>query len=81
MFSVVIKQELHEAWFLCSSGFSSCGEKEIAFALEKRIAEDVFPYEMVKVYRTIYSFIVNRGWYFSDLPLFFLSLQSAVPIT
>ena len=56
-----MKQELHEAWFLCSVGFASCDQEEIAFILEKRIAEDVFPYEMLKVYRTLYSLVLNQG--------------------
>lgn len=60
-FLVVVKQALHEAWFLCSHGFASCGQKEIAFVLEKRLNEDVFPYEMLKVFRTLYSLILNQG--------------------
>ena len=60
-FLVIVKQELYEAWFLCSSGFANCGQEEIAFILEKRIAEDVFPYEMLKVYRTLYSLVLNQG--------------------
>ena len=52
---------MHEAWFLTSHGFASCGQKEIAFLLEKRIIEDVFPYEMLKVFRTLYSLILNQG--------------------
>ena len=52
---------MHEAWFLTSHGFASCGQEEIAFLLEKRIIEDVFPYEMLKVFRTLYSLILNQG--------------------
>jgi hypothetical protein len=61
MFSVVVRQELLEAWFLCSVGFANCGQQEVAFILEKRISEDVFPYEMLKVYRTLYSLVLNQG--------------------
>ena len=60
-FAVVVKQELHEAWFLCSSGFENCGQQEIVFLLEKRIVEDVFPYEIMKVFRTLYSLVLNQG--------------------
>lgn len=59
--TVVVKQGVHEAWFLRSYGFKSCGQKEIAFLLEKRINEEVFPFEMLKIYRTLYSITLNQG--------------------
>lgn len=61
VFLVVVKKERHDAWLLCSHGFEGCGQLEITFLLEKRINEDVFPYEMVKVFRTLYYLTLNQG--------------------
>ncbi|XP_046853989.1 uncharacterized protein LOC124447134 isoform X2 [Xenia sp. Carnegie-2017] len=58
---VTIKQELHDAWFMFSKGFENFGQNEIAFFLEKRIAEDVFPFEMFKIFRTLYSLTSKQG--------------------
>ncbi|XP_028406870.1 zinc finger FYVE domain-containing protein 16-like [Dendronephthya gigantea] len=59
--TVTLKQQRHEVWFFSSIGLENSGFCEIAFLLEKRIIEDVFPYEMLKVYRTLHSLILNQG--------------------
>lgn len=58
---MTIKQELHDAWFMFSKGFENIGQNEIAFFLEKRLAEDVFPFEMFKIFRTLYSLTSKQG--------------------
>ena len=61
LIAVLVEQNPVETWFLRSSGFKSYGQKEIAFTLKKRTNEETSPYELLKVYRTLYSMTLNEG--------------------